>query len=88
MCPRQRPTIATETSVEESDTRRKNEAARIEGAGETTARITARVVASVDEAIIAVSSRRPSFREEKVMGKLEFTTWIGRVIALQDILGL
>ena len=54
----------------------------------TTVTITARAVSSVEEAILAVSPQRPSFRREDAMEKPESTTWLGRLLALQGLLEL
>ena len=59
-----------------------------EGSREAAERITARAAASVAEALVAVSSQRPSLRRDDVMEQLKSTTWLGRVIALQGLLGL
>ncbi len=74
--------------MEESNKRRERVVARSEGSREVAARITARAVASLEEARVAVSPQRSSLRREEVMEHLEFTTWLGRVIALQGLLGL
>jgi hypothetical protein len=56
---------------------------------ERAARIAARAIASVDEAIVvATSATRPSNEREEVMEKLESKTWLGRCVALQGMLGL
>jgi len=74
--------------VEESNKRRERAAARSEGSREAAARIAARAVAFVDEALVVVSPQRLSLRLDDVMEKLESTTWMGRVIALQGLLEL
>ncbi len=72
--PRKGPTRATETIVNESNIRRENAARRYEGSREAASTITARVVASIEEGIVAVSPQRPSFRREEVMEILESIT--------------
>ena len=74
--------------MEEASRRRERATARNEGSREAAARIAARAVASIDEALVDVSPQRPSLRRDDVMEKLESTTWLGRVIALQGLLGL
>jgi hypothetical protein len=77
-----------EIIVEESNKRRKRAASRIESSREVAAKISTRAAASVKEAVVAVSPQRQSLRREDFMGKLESTTWLGRVIVLQGLLGL
>ncbi len=74
--------------MEESNRRRERAIARSEGSREASARIAARGAASVAEALVVVSPQRPSLRRDDVMEQLESTTWLGRVIALQGLLGL
>ena len=81
-------TTAAGTIVEKSNRRRERAVARSEGSREAAARIAARAVACVEEALVAVSPQRSSLRREEVMEQLESTTWLGRVIALQGLLGL
>ncbi len=85
---RPRTTLAAETIMEESDRRRERIAARSEGSREAALRIAARVFDSVEQALVVVSSQRPSLRRDDVMEKLESTTWHSRVIALQGLLKL
>ena len=42
----------------------------------------------VEEALVVVSPQRPFLRREEIMEQLESTTWLGRVMALQGLLGL
>jgi len=86
--PKQRTSTAAKTIVEESNRRRERATAMSEGSREATERISARVVASVAKALVVVSPLRPSLRRDDVMEQLESTTWLGRVIALQGLLGL
>ena len=51
-------------------------------------RITARARASVEEALVATSSHRPTLNRPEGMEKLKSTAWLGRVIALQGLLKL
>jgi hypothetical protein len=86
--PKQRTTHAADTIVEESNIRRERAITRSEGYREATTRIEARVVASVEEALVVASPHRQSLLRDDVMEHLESTTWLGRVIALQGLLGL
>jgi hypothetical protein len=86
--PRHTTTPAAETFVEESKRRREMVAARNEGSREAPARIAARVVVVVDEALVVVSPQRQPLRRDDVMEKLESTPWLGRVSALQGLLEL
>ncbi len=87
MCPRQRTTHAAATIVEESNKRRERVVTRIDISLEAARNFAARVDACVEEAFAAVSPQRLSLRREEVMEKLESTIWLGRVIALQCLLG-
>ncbi len=62
--------------VEESNRRRDMAAARREGSWEASGRIAARVTASIDEALVAVSYQRPSLRRDDVMVNLDSNTWL------------
>ena len=74
--------------MEESNRRRERAVARSEGSREAAARIAAKFDACVEEALVVVSPQRPFLRREEVIEQLESTTWLGKVIALQGLLGL
>ncbi len=57
-------------------------------ATERAARIISRARDSVEEALVATYTQRPSLKRPEVMGKLTSAAWIGRVVALQGLLRL
>jgi hypothetical protein len=58
------------------------------GAKERAARITTRAIEVVEAVIIATSTSRPSLNREDVILKLASTNCLGRVVALQGLLGI
>ena len=85
---RQRTTLATKTIVEESNERSERAAARSEGSGEAAVNIASKAASCVEESLVPDSPQLSSLRREEVMEHLESTTWLGRVTALQGLLGL
>jgi len=61
---------------------------RIAGAKERAVRITTRAIEVVEAVIIATSTSRPSLNREDVILKLASTNCLGRVVALQGLLGI